>query len=180
MEAYGLTDIGMVRSMNQDFVFASPKKIGPLENLFLVADGMGGHKAGDYASRFMIRRLVRFLQKYMPGFERSFIMLSAPQLGTSGGRRVGGADLSPLDAAQRRGESVGKASPDGRPVPPGLQDSQPQLPLVSHRPGTPEPLPRQDAPGVEPGVQSLPLRSQLSQRPAAVQQRKLVHGPASS
>ena len=41
MEAYGLTDIGMVRSMNQDFVFASPKKIGPLENLFLVADGMG-------------------------------------------------------------------------------------------------------------------------------------------
>ena len=59
MEAYGLTDIGMVRSMNQDFVFASPKKIGPLENLFLVADGMGGHKAGDYASRFMIRRLVR-------------------------------------------------------------------------------------------------------------------------
>ena len=28
------------------------------------------------------------LQQYMPGFENSFIMLSAPQLGTSGGRRI--------------------------------------------------------------------------------------------
>lgn len=30
------------------------------------------------------------LRKYMPGFEKSFIMLSAPQLGTSGGRRIVG------------------------------------------------------------------------------------------
>ena len=43
MESYALTDIGMARSMNQDFVFATSEKIGPLENLFLVADGMGGH-----------------------------------------------------------------------------------------------------------------------------------------
>ncbi|MDR0857968.1 MAG: FAD-dependent oxidoreductase [Oscillospiraceae bacterium] len=28
------------------------------------------------------------LKKYMPGFEKSFIMLSSPQLGTSGGRRI--------------------------------------------------------------------------------------------
>lgn len=28
------------------------------------------------------------MRKYMPGFEKSFIMLSAPQLGTSGGRRI--------------------------------------------------------------------------------------------
>ena len=30
------------------------------------------------------------LRKYMPGFEKSFIMLSCPQLGTSGGRRIVG------------------------------------------------------------------------------------------
>lgn len=58
MGAFAQTDIGMVRSMNQDFVFASPDRVGPLENLFLVADGMGGHKAGDYASRFLIRHIV--------------------------------------------------------------------------------------------------------------------------
>lgn len=30
------------------------------------------------------------MRKYLPGFENSFIMLSAPQLGTSGGRRIVG------------------------------------------------------------------------------------------
>ena len=30
------------------------------------------------------------LKQYMPGFEKSFIMLSNPQLGTSGGRRLVG------------------------------------------------------------------------------------------
>jgi hypothetical protein len=29
-----------------------------------------------------------FMKKYVPGFERSFIMLTAPQLGTQGGRRI--------------------------------------------------------------------------------------------
>ena len=58
MESYALTDIGMARSMNQDFVFATSEKIGPLENLFLVADGMGGHRAGDYASRFLIQHII--------------------------------------------------------------------------------------------------------------------------
>ena len=31
-----------------------------------------------------------FLKKHMPGFEKSFIMLTAPQLGTQGGRRIEG------------------------------------------------------------------------------------------
>ncbi len=31
-----------------------------------------------------------FMKKYMPGFEDSFIMLTAPQLGTQGGRRITG------------------------------------------------------------------------------------------
>ena len=61
MEAYALTDTGRVRSMNQDYIYASPEKVGSLPDLFLVADGMGGHKAGDYASRFMVENLVVYL-----------------------------------------------------------------------------------------------------------------------
>ena len=61
MEAYALTDTGRVRSMNQDYIYASPEKVGSLPDLFLVADGMGGHKAGDYASRFMVENLALVL-----------------------------------------------------------------------------------------------------------------------
>lgn len=43
--------------MNQDFVFATDQPLGSLPNLFLLADGMGGHRAGDYASRFLVEQL---------------------------------------------------------------------------------------------------------------------------
>ena len=55
MEAYALTDTGRVRSMNQDYIYASQETIGSLPNLFLVADGMGGHhheSSEDLAIRY--------------------------------------------------------------------------------------------------------------------------------
>ena len=58
MKTFSLTDTGTLREMNQDFYFASEQPLGNLPNLFLVADGMGGHKAGDYASRFTVERMV--------------------------------------------------------------------------------------------------------------------------
>lgn len=63
MEAYALTDIGQVRSMNQDYIYSSPEMVGSLPNLFLVADGMGGHKAGDYASRYTVENLVVYISR---------------------------------------------------------------------------------------------------------------------
>lgn len=46
LEAYGLTDRGCVRQNNEDYFLIEPE-IG----LYLVADGMGGAKAGEHASR---------------------------------------------------------------------------------------------------------------------------------
>lgn len=54
MKTFSMTDIGMVREVNEDSVFVSNQPIGNLPNLFIVADGMGGHNAGDYASQMAV------------------------------------------------------------------------------------------------------------------------------
>ena len=59
MHSFSITDIGMRRKMNQDFVCSSDESVGNLPNLYLLADGMGGHKAGDFASRFTVRETRR-------------------------------------------------------------------------------------------------------------------------
>ena len=59
MQSFSITDIGMRRKMNQDFVSATDESVGRLPNLYLLADGMGGHKAGDFASRFTVRETLR-------------------------------------------------------------------------------------------------------------------------
>lgn len=58
MRAAALTDAGNVRESNQDTVFSSTEPVGTLPNLFFVADGMGGHKAGGYCSSMLKERLI--------------------------------------------------------------------------------------------------------------------------
>jgi len=49
--------------MNQDCVFASAEPVGNLPNLFIVADGMGGHNAGDFASRYTVDTIREYIEK---------------------------------------------------------------------------------------------------------------------
>ncbi len=63
MKVFGKTDIGAVRKVNQDFIFYSVNPVGQLPNLFIVADGMGGHKAGDYASRMSVENFIDYVIK---------------------------------------------------------------------------------------------------------------------
>ncbi len=63
MKLCSLTDIGVKREMNQDYFYTSEDAVGMLPNLFLVADGMGGHKAGEFASRCATETFVSTAQK---------------------------------------------------------------------------------------------------------------------
>jgi protein phosphatase len=54
--AFGGTDVGTVRASNQDNFHIAPEL-----NLLVVADGMGGHEAGDIASAEAIRLLCDYL-----------------------------------------------------------------------------------------------------------------------
>lgn len=64
MIAVGKTDIGKKRVCNEDAFFVSPESYGPLPNLYIVADGMGGHKAGCYASHSAIEVICDFIKDH--------------------------------------------------------------------------------------------------------------------
>lgn len=63
MKVFSATDIGQKRKMNQDYIFTSQEPIGNLPNLFVVADGMGGHNAGDFASRYGVSVMVETVRR---------------------------------------------------------------------------------------------------------------------
>lgn len=58
LRSYAVTDIGHRRQINQDFVYLSETPVGNLPNIFIVADGMGGHNAGEFASRYAVETIV--------------------------------------------------------------------------------------------------------------------------
>ena len=67
MKYYAMTDVGRRREINQDYVYATDRPVGPFPNLLVVADGMGGHKAGDFASKFTVEYVRQELEKYSRG-----------------------------------------------------------------------------------------------------------------
>lgn len=67
MRAYGMTDIGQNRAMNQDYIYYSEAPIGNLPNLYIVADGMGGHKAGDLASSYAVEVFLKTVESVKTG-----------------------------------------------------------------------------------------------------------------
>jgi serine/threonine protein phosphatase PrpC len=59
LQSFSVTDIGKKRKLNQDFVYVSEGPVGNLPNVFIVADGMGGHNAGEYASKCAAETMIR-------------------------------------------------------------------------------------------------------------------------
>jgi len=48
--SYSVTDVGIKRSVNQDSIYADD-----IQNIWVVADGMGGHREGDKASQAIVK-----------------------------------------------------------------------------------------------------------------------------
>lgn len=56
IQCYGISDIGLVRANNEDVWGQVPEC-----NFYILADGMGGHNAGDIAARTVVDELSRWI-----------------------------------------------------------------------------------------------------------------------
>ena len=63
------TDTGKVRKINEDSVLDLST-----ENIWLVADGMGGHSHGDYASQLVVNTLRNFSSSVHSGISKARIV----------------------------------------------------------------------------------------------------------
>src|SRR6266545_3673911 len=56
LKAFGMSDVGRKRKHNEDNLL-----FDPAEGLFIVADGMGGHAAGEVASKITVETIGEFI-----------------------------------------------------------------------------------------------------------------------
>lgn len=77
VEAMGATDVGRIRQTNQDAFTVD------LNNqLFVVADGMGGHAGGEVASRICVQEIASYLHSHERMFRDSQARHPDPRLGS--------------------------------------------------------------------------------------------------
>lgn len=61
MKGYGKSITGKIRKSNEDAILVLNEALGSLPNLYAVADGMGGHLAGEIASEMAISETKAFI-----------------------------------------------------------------------------------------------------------------------
>lgn len=83
LKTFSITDIGRKRKVNQDFVYTRENPIGNLPNVFIVADGMGGHNAGDYASKVTVETMVEEIEA---SFEKNPVLIFGKAIETANER----------------------------------------------------------------------------------------------
>ncbi len=77
VKLFSITDVGRRREINEDYLFTSDEPVGNLPNLFIVADGMGGHNAGDYASKHAVERAVMSIRDFTDEYDAENILQKA-------------------------------------------------------------------------------------------------------
>ena len=128
-----VTDVGRKRKGNEDSLFVNPD-----QNLFVVADGMGGHAAGEVASRVAVESINEFVCLTSGDEEITWPFGLDQNMSYDGNRlktAVRYANRKVLEAMKERSEYEGMATTvaavlvDGEDAQPGPRRGQPRLPV---------------------------------------------------
>ena len=102
LSAFGVTHPGRVRPSNEDALLWDPAT-----GVFLVADGMGGHQAGEVASRLALDTVRGFLEASRGDQDLTWPFGFDPSLSLNGNRLV-----TALRLANRKVYQAGEHQPD--------------------------------------------------------------------
>lgn len=89
VESAGLTDVGMKRKGNEDSLFYDDDL-----KLFVVADGMGGHQAGEIASDLVVKTMKDYMVRFGEKEEVEELADSDKTLSKDANRLISGINLS--------------------------------------------------------------------------------------
>ena len=81
IEFHGETDVGKRRQLNEDSIYAG-------DGLFIVCDGMGGHKAGEVASKIATDAIANFVKRSAEDPELTWPYGFDPRLSYDGNRLI--------------------------------------------------------------------------------------------
>ena len=102
LTAHGVTHAGRVRKTNEDALLCDPAS-----GLFVVADGMGGHNAGEVASQLAIDAISGFLERSRGGEDFTWPYGLDPSMSFQGNRLMTAVKL-----ANRRVFKAGESRED--------------------------------------------------------------------
>jgi protein phosphatase len=124
----GLSDVGLTRVHNEDYF-----EIDPRHRLYVVADGMGGHSAGEVAAQIAVKAIHDFIEKSvdhdatralrdLPSMASKGTPDPPPTGGGSGGRASAAATSAapPAPPAPSAPPAAGPASPPGATAAPAI------------------------------------------------------------
>jgi PPM family protein phosphatase len=103
VRACGLSDVGLTRVHNEDYF-----EIDPRHRLYVVADGMGGHSAGEVAAQLAVKAIHDFIEKSV-GRDATRSLRSFQSMVSAGGGGGGGHAAASSSAPE---------PPAGPPAPP--------------------------------------------------------------
>ena len=108
VRACGLSDVGLTRVHNEDYF-----EIDPRHRLYVVADGMGGHSAGEVAAQLAVKAIHDFIEKSVGRDATRSLRSFQSMVSAAGGGGGGGGGRA---AASSSAPEPAAAPPAGPPV----------------------------------------------------------------